>query len=171
MGLLSLATGQLVQAEDPAPARRQQADPAQETVDFICAKLEKIRIPKVRLEDTTIEEAIDFLRLRISELGEDIAPKGMARPRSKREKTEEEAPASAPLRPGSTRVTYSADNMTVAALLKEFARQTKLDVYVTSEGVIFSQGGRLPFSDDKDSARKKWKLLFKYEHPPTGEKP
>ncbi len=175
MGLLNLATGQLVQADDSAPAQHLQADPAQVTVDAIFAKLEKIRIPKVRMENTTIEEAIDFLRLRTLELGEDLAPKGVALPRPQQEKAEEQSHESAPLGGGpdqvSLRVTYSADNMTLAALFKEFAKQTKLDVYVTSVGVVLCPSGQPPFSDEKSSAGRKWKLLFKYEPPPTGAKP
>lgn len=178
IGLMSLSLSLLSLAEEVPPKAVQQIDPAQEQVDATFTKLEEIRIPKVSMEDTTIEEAVDFLRLRLSEL-EESNLKDKALPRQPRVtkvgdvNPDPDVPFSRNLQPGNhtPRINFSATNVTFAALVREFAKQIRVDVYVTSVGIVFCRSGQPPFPDEKAAAGKKWKQLFKYEPPPTGAKP
>jgi general secretion pathway protein D len=58
-----------VPADQPlAPIQRQDPDGPGSGVAYITEKLRRIIIPSIDFEDTTVEEAIDFLRLRSAEL-------------------------------------------------------------------------------------------------------
>ena len=110
-------------------------------VAYISEKLKRIVIPRIDFEDTTVEEAIDFLRLRASELDTlelDPAKKGVnfviRRPRAS-------APGAAPdagLEPAADALPLGADpgtlrvrelrirNVPLAVALKYICEQTKL---------------------------------------------
>jgi hypothetical protein len=55
-------------------------------------------------------------------------------------------------------INYQAKNITFTKLLTEVGKQAKLDVYITSEGVIFCEPGIAPFK--KDSKSKVWKVVY-----------
>lgn len=112
-----------------------------EGVAYISRKLERIIIPRIDFEDTTVEEAIDFLRLRASELDvteTDPAKKGVnfviRRPRAAAATgpAEAGAPAGADLPlggadPGTLRVKeLRVRNLPLAQALKYICDQTKL---------------------------------------------
>jgi general secretion pathway protein D len=109
-------------------------------VQYITEKLKKIIIPKIDFEDTTVEEAIEFLRLRAAELDTlelDPAKKGVnfviRRPKPvatpdagiPADPTAQAAPAAAD--PGSGRIhELRVRNVPLAVALKYICEQTKL---------------------------------------------
>ncbi|GAA5125865.1 hypothetical protein GCM10023212_28410 [Luteolibacter yonseiensis] len=112
-----------------------------EGVAYISRKLERIIIPRIDFEDTTVEEAIDFLRLRASELDvteTDPAKKGInfviRRPRAAASAgpADPAAPGGADLPlggadPGTLRVKeLRVRNLPLAQALKYICDQTKL---------------------------------------------
>jgi general secretion pathway protein D len=107
-------------------------------VAYISEKLKKIVIPRIDFEDTTVEEAIDFIRLRASELDTaelDPAKKGVnfviRRPRANLAAPAEPGAAdslpTAAEDPGSLRVReLRVRNVPLAVALKYICDQTKL---------------------------------------------
>ncbi|MCX6868579.1 MAG: hypothetical protein NTV46_20710, partial [Verrucomicrobia bacterium] len=97
-------------------------------IAYITNKLKSIIIPKIDFEDTTVEEAIDFLRMRCAELDTlelDPAKKGMnlviRRPRNTSGKTDPDAD------PGALRIKeLRIRNVPLAVALKYICDQTKL---------------------------------------------
>ena len=110
---------------------------------FVMAKLNSIVIPKIDFEDTTLEEAIDFLRLRAAELDSDGDPakKGIGfvvrRPRSAPLGNEGEASAAAPgSDPGSLRIKQlRLKNVPLAEALKQICDMTNLRYKITDYGI------------------------------------
>lgn len=121
--------------------------PSQETrggVAYITEKLRRIIIPRIDFDDTTVEEAIDFLRLRAAELDTlelDPAKKGVnfvvRRPRATSVKAPtaeagaeapaEALPAAVPTDVGAMRVKeLRIRNVPLAVALKYICDQTKL---------------------------------------------
>ncbi len=103
-------------------------------VAYITQKLKSIIIPRIDFEDTTVEEAIDFLRLRAAELDTtelDPARKGIGfvirRPRATASAGGEEALPMAGSDPGTLRIKeLRLRNVPLATALKYICDQTKL---------------------------------------------
>ena len=107
-------------------------------------KLEKLVIPVVKFENTSLEEAIDFVRTKSKELDtaeKDPAKKGMdfviMKPREG-----SKAPD-----PAKARVTLNLKSATVRTVLQEISKQTNLRFSISESGVTF-----LP-ADHKDNFR------------------
>ncbi len=114
-------------------------EPAKAGNDIV-ARLEKIVIPVIEFEEVTVEEAIDFLRMRSFELepGEPerrgvswivksaggVTGAGEANPLPK--------------------IRYRARNVGLLTALEEVARQAHLDVYLTNVGIVICQAGDPP---------------------------
>lgn len=123
------------------------------------AKLDSIVIPKVNFEDTTLEEAINFLRQRIMDLDPelDTRRKGVALPPSPRPAVESHSSVvndtalDLPSSSGEAiRITFKAKNIKVLDALFELAERTNLDAYVTSQGITFVPEGTMPNHGNKD---------------------
>ncbi len=129
----------------------QRADAENNTV----ARLEKIVIPVIEFEEVTVEEAIDFLRMRSFELelGEperkgvswiiksagDVPGTGVAKPLPK--------------------IRYRARNVGLLTALEEIARLAHLDVYLTTVGIVICQAGDPPVPVGKMEGAKILKTL------------
>lgn len=114
-----------VAAEDP------QVDP---TTGIIFKKLETMVIPVVKFENTSLEEAIDFVRAKSTELDtaeKDPEKKGVnfviRKPRGGGDAAD----------PGKARVTLNLKSVTMLTVLQEMAKQTKLRFSISESGVTF----------------------------------
>ncbi len=102
--------------------------------DAVITKLKTIVIPVVKFEDTSLEEAVDFIRTKTKEL--DTAEKDPAKKgvnfmiRMPRE-------ASGAQNPGKARVSLDLKNATVITALSAIAKQTNLRYSVDGSGVTF----------------------------------
>lgn len=125
-------------AEDPQPEpvkTTPQSTPANPGVDQIVNKLRNIVVPVISLEDTTLEEAVDFIRLRSRELdhGEpDPAKKGVnfviRKPR-------QGADGKVPMPYGT--LTMSLRNVPLEKIIKELAEQSGTRYKVDEFSVTF----------------------------------
>ncbi|MES2924410.1 MAG: hypothetical protein V4819_22855 [Verrucomicrobiota bacterium] len=130
---------------DELPEVRPEAPAAPSGVAYITDKLRRILIPRIDFEDTSVEEAIDFLRLRAAELDVselDPAKKGInfviRRPRAvsaaaadagttPAAPSAEAALPDAPSNPGALRIKeLRIRNVPLAVALKYICDQTKL---------------------------------------------
>jgi len=134
----------------------------------IIAKLDTIILPVVDFENTSVEEAIDFLRQRSIELDPDKEPtrKGISFiVRQSRVIEESTDDVSIGLNPYSASldhpVNYAAKNVRILDVLSEIARQGKLDAYLTSVGIIVTPEGDPPFPNPKAAKGEVWKVLRK----------
>jgi general secretion pathway protein D len=135
-----------VPSETPVMANQNSGPETSSGIAYISAKLRTINIPRIDFDDTTVEEAIDFLRMRSVELdtleldpakkGVNFVvrrPKSIAAPAAAGDAGVEAAPAggaelpsSAP-DPGSLRVhELRLRNVPLAVALKYICDQTKL---------------------------------------------
>lgn len=110
---------------------------------FIRDKLKSIVIPKIDFEDTTVEEAIDFMRLRTLELDPDPDPmrKGVSVIIGKESKRESEdfgqdsfAREGDALRIKNLRM----ENVSAWDLLHLIAREAGMQVEITDVGILMS---------------------------------
>ncbi|MCW1914862.1 M56 family metallopeptidase [Luteolibacter sp. GHJ8] len=110
----------------PAAAEEPKVDP---TTDIIFKKLQTTVIPVVKFENTSLEEAIDFVRAKSVEL--DPEKKGVnfviRKPR------EESGTAD----PGKSRVTLDQKSASMLTVLQEMAKQTQLRFSISESGVTF----------------------------------
>jgi hypothetical protein len=137
----------------------------------IVGRLEKIVIPVIEFEEVTVEEAIDFLRMRsfVLEPGEPewrgvswiIIPKrGVGGPPAANSNTgEPPAPlltdASNPL----PEIHYRARNVGLLTALEEVARQAHLDAYLTTVGIVICRAGDPPLPVGKMEGEEILKIL------------
>lgn len=107
-------------------------------------KLRSIVIPKIEFEDTSVEEAIDFLRLRSIELdpATDPTQKGVSllirKPREESEDSEAQKPGAVlfPAEASTTRLTLQETNISLWDTLHLIAREAGLKVEITDEAVV-----------------------------------
>lgn len=121
--------------------------------EWIIARLDRIVIPKVECEKATVEEVIDFARIRSIELDPESSkgPTGVSFIISQ-PKRREGAPAPALAEdndPGQRLITYVSKNVILTQLLTEIGRQAHLDVHVTDVGIIMCAPGHPPFPNPK----------------------
>lgn len=119
----------------------EEAAPAASGTEAIMNKLKTIVIPVVKFENTSLVEAVDFMRSKSKELDtveKDPAKKGVnfiiRKPRGE---------ANGVPDPGTARVTMDLKNVTMLAALEGIAKQTKLRFSIDESGLTF-----LP-ADDK----------------------
>jgi hypothetical protein len=145
-----------------------------QSADQVTKFIDSIVIPKIRFEDTTVEEAIDFLRLRAIELDPDRKEpekKGVSIVirRSRLEKADsgqasgfipgDLSPADIP------RLTLTLDNATLRTVLEEVAGLAALDVHVTTEGVLICPAGYNPFPNEKAQSGRILSTIYRYKKP------
>jgi hypothetical protein len=117
--------------------------------------LARIRIPVVRFERVSVEEAVDFARMRCIECdpGEDPTRKGVSmlilKPRREPEPADGELGLGATPERERVRIDYHARDVPLTTLLVEIARQARLDLHITSVGIVFCPKGRMPFPNFK----------------------
>ena len=135
--------------------------PSAEATDRMVKTLETYFIPKVSFEQTSLEEAIDFLRFSTIGGSEDSRPKGIAyvirRPRAQPD-GRTDGLGLQPGAEGKTPITLHAENRPLGEILKEIARQAKLDIHVNAAGVKFYSSGVVP-EEEKDQPLR---LYYRY---------
>ena len=140
--------------------------------DSVVAKLDAIVIPTVDLENASIEEALEYLRLRSIELDPDREPtwRGISfvlRPSRTIEDSTPDPDGLLDSNPDSalphSSINYVARNVSLFDALSEVASQSLLDAYLTSVGVIMVPEGKLPFPNPKGTKGEVWKILRKSE--------
>lgn len=121
----------------------------------LVASLEKIVIPVIEFEEVTVEEAIDFLRIRSFELepGEPER-KGV----SWIIKSAGGVPGTGKANP-LPKIRYRARNVGLLTALEEIARLAHLDVYLTTVGIVICQAGDPPVPVGKMEGAKILKTL------------
>ncbi len=133
--------------------------------EWIMARLDQIVIPKVDCEDASVEEVIDFARMRSIELDPEStkSPTGVSfiicRPKAR-----EGDPGLAHAKDentGARRIHYIAQNVTLAQLLTEIGRQAHLDVHVTDVGIIMCMPGHPAFPNGKAEKGEITKTLYR----------
>ena len=137
----------------------------QAAAEAVVAEIRKIVIPSINFDDITVEEAFDFLRLRSVELGNDapdrkgvsmIVKGGLIA--GKGTDTGLEAPETAISR---TTIAYHAENVDFLTAVREIARRARLDVYLTSSGIVVCGRGVSPLPVGKTEGEEIWKIIHK----------
>jgi len=113
--------------------------------DYVIAKLEKIVIPVINLEDASIDEAIDFLRMRSFDL-EEGPPERRGVSWIVKSRSVDAADSNAggldPVEPSQVpKINYSAKEVGLLTAMEEIARQAHLDVYLTNVGIVICPSG------------------------------
>jgi len=135
----------------------------QDAADYFIGKLDKIVIPVVDFQDTTIEEAIDFLRMRAFELeagepekrGVSWIIKGRSRGAADSSAGEAVGPNEVP------KITYRVKDVRLLTAVEEVARQAHLDVYLTNVGIVICPPGEPPLPVGKMNGEEVWKTIHK----------
>ena len=136
--------------------------------DYVMAKLEKIVIPVINFQDTSIEEAIDFLRMRSFEL-ESGEPerRGVSWIMKSRRS---DAGGLEPVEPNQVpKINYIAKNVGLLTAMEEIARQAHLDVYLTNVGIVICGPGESPLPVGKMDGEEVWKTIHKEVLPHTSK--
>ena len=145
-----------------------------QSVDHVTKYLESIVIPKIRFEDTTVEEAIDFLRIRAIELDparKDPEKKGVSIIIRKPRLVKSDPGQASGFNPGDLspadipRLTITLNNATLRAVLEEVARLAALDVHVTNAGVLICPAGYNPFPNEKAQGGRILSTIYRYKRP------
>ncbi len=128
------------------------ADPGQ----TILKRLNTIVIPKIDFEDTSMEEALDFVRRRSIEMDPDEDPnmRGVSIWLAKPGAPEAGDGADFTNRaedPGAIRINYAIENVSLPTLLVEMAKKARLDLHITSRGIAFCSPGKQPFPNPKET--------------------
>lgn len=133
--------------------------------ESIMARLDRIVIPKVDCEDASLEEILEFARIRVNKLDID-GPKELpdvsfliSRPAA-REQNEGDGQSKIE-NAGVPRFRYVAKNVAMIQLLSEFGRQAHMDVHVTDFGIIICAPGHPPFPNAKVEKGKIIKTLYR----------
>ena len=129
--------------------------------------LEGVRMPVVDFENTSVGEAVDFLRVRTMEMDfERTEKKGISfverKPRAKEVPVpgyplSEEEQAVLPM------LTYSAKDVTFGGVLREIARQAGLDVYLTTGGLLLRPTGTRAFESEREEAARLVEVIYRWE--------
>jgi hypothetical protein len=139
--------------ERPKVVASVAAEQQPKTGNIILARLQKIVIPVIEFEEVTVEDAIDFLRMRSFELepGEPvrngvswivIPKRGVGGPPAVKSNTgEPPGPLLSDVSNPPPKIHYRARNVGLPTALKEVARQAHLDAYLTTEGIVVCQAG------------------------------
>lgn len=145
-----------VETEKETPAH----DEAPEPGAFILAKLDSIIIPVIDFEDTSLEEAMDYLRVRSIELDsyEPIDMRGV----SILIKANPAVPNSLSLGESEpfTRIDrLHATNITLTEALIQTCEAAEVDAYLTSVAIVVCPKGIPPFPNPKADSGEVYKKL------------
>ena len=144
--------------------------------DVVFAKLKKIVIPVIDFEDTTLDEAVDFLRLRAIELDPEADPafRGvsiMIRYKMVDDPFDPNHGARRQVIEAPNRIArYEAKKISLPAALVEICRLTRFDAYITSHGIILCPVGQSPFPSPKGEKGEIWKKLTEPKPAPADGK-
>jgi hypothetical protein len=137
----------------------------QDVTSQVVAKLEKIVIPIINFEETSVEEAIDFLRMRSREL--DAGPTEQ-RGISWIIKSSSPSVADkydAEVGPGEwsqvPMINYRAKDVGLLTAVAEIARQAHRDAYLTNMGIVLCRQGEQPLPVGMMDGEEIWKILHK----------
>jgi hypothetical protein len=133
----------------------------------IVAILNGIVIPKVDFDDVSVEEAVDFARMRSVELDPDPDPtrRGVGlmiwnfrwtKPSS----NESSLDLWTDREPGGRRISYQAQNVTLTTLLMEIGKRARLNVHITSMAIVFCPPGKVPFRWDSGGRKEIYQTLY-----------
>jgi hypothetical protein len=133
--------------------------------DLILKKLDEIVIPIIDFQDTSLEEAVDYLRVRSLELDREEAPemRGISiiirKPRKQEDSNDGLAIQDAAR---SIRIEkYRRRNITLLKVLTDICDQTQQDAYITSVGIVLCPKDQKPFPNSKGQTGEIWKKLTK----------
>jgi hypothetical protein len=147
------------------PVLERAAIPTQQDgAAYFVSKLEKIVIPIIDFEDISVEEAIDFLRMRSFDLEEGppeqrgiswiIKPSRDIDGKSASQ-INREGPNTIP------KINYRAKDVGLLTATEEIARQAHLDVYLTNVGIVICGPGESPLPVGKMDGEEVWKTIHK----------
>jgi hypothetical protein len=138
---------------------RREADPVAQRRRF----LDRIVVPIVEFDDSTLQHAVDFAWSRAVELdqpqrrGVSISirfPSGAVYPRRNRRKFDRQE------RTDEIVFSLHAVKITLTELLVQIARRSRFDLYTTSAGVVFCPPGSPPFPNFYAKNGEVWEKLF-----------
>ena len=133
--------------------------------NYVIGKLEKIVIPVIDFEDTSIEEAIDFLRMRSFDLeAGEPEKRGISWivGGRRRDASGSSAGELEPVRPNQVpKINYRAKDVGLLTAVEEVARQAHLDVYLTNVGIVVCRPGESPLPVGKMDGEEVWKIIHK----------
>jgi hypothetical protein len=144
--------------------------------DVVFAKLKQIIIPVIDFEDTTLDEAVDFLRLRAIELDPEADPafRGvsiMIRYKLGDDPFDPNHGARRQVIEAPDRIArYEAKNISLPVALVEICRLVRFDAYITSHGIILCPVGQSPFPSPKGEKGEVWKKLTEPKPEPAEAK-
>ena len=156
---LLLAPVALASCEKQEPVLEQEAEAIEipsQPGDAIIARLDRIIIPVIDFEDTSVEEAIDFLRVRSLELDKEGDPgmRGISIIiRRGRMDANDDGLDDSGLDIGGIQnaqiVRYQARNVSLLKALTQVCEQAKLNAYLTSVGIVICPETDQPFPNPK----------------------
>ncbi|MCH7227588.1 hypothetical protein [Haloferula sp. A504] len=122
--------------------------------DAILAKLDRIIIPVIDFEDTTLWEAMDYLSIRAIELDRDTDPeyRGVSIVTKVRE-NDQPHPEFAMIRQ------LKRTDIPWTEALIESCQQANAEAYLTSVGFVICRNGQAPFPNFKAEEGEIWKKL------------
>ena len=128
---------------------------SEEETSFL-ARLDGIVIPIIDMEDTSVEEAMDFLRMRsFDDSGRDVYSKGLSYMERQSQMPKESEYTESMLgndggdRPWPYTVTYRARNIRLLDVAIEIASQGHMDAFVTTDRVLLVPEGSKPLPKTK----------------------
>ena len=135
------------------------------TGDYVIAKLEKIVIPVINFQDASIEEAIDFLRMRSYDCDTyEPEKRGISLIINNRRSDASDGGAD-DLKLATpnqvSKINYRAKNVGLLTAMKEIARQAHMDVYLTNVGIVICGPGESPLPVGKLDQEEVWKTIHK----------
>jgi len=138
--------------------------------DAVVARLDRIVIPIIEFHDISVEEAVDFMRLRGAELDPEPEPakKGFNILINHPERKERVEPTElvGGANEKSIRINYSVKSVRFTVALTEIARRAQLDLYITSLGIELCPRGQAPFPRADGEKSEIWKALYKADAKP-----
>lgn len=141
------------------------SDARPEPGEFVIRKLEKIVIPVIDFEDTTVEEAFDFLRMRSFDLEAGESEKrgvSWIVKSPSRDASGSSAGDLEPVRPNHVpKINYRAKDVGLMTAVEEVARQAHVDVYLTNVGIVVCLPDDSPLPVGKMDGEEVWKIIHK----------
>ncbi len=162
---LLLAAAAVASCERQNPAVTAETS-AQAPGSSVLAKLDSIVIPLIDFEDTSLEEAIDYLRVRSLELDSDkpIETRGMSILIRHSHQDSPDSPSDNGISPiGASQFQriprLRAENITLTQALVQTCEAADADAHVTSIGIVVCPQGTPPFPNFKSESGEVWKKL------------
>lgn len=139
---------------------------------YFVSKLEKIVIPIIDFKGISVEEAIDFLRMRSFDLEEGppeqrgiswIIKPSRAIDGKNASQINREGPNAIP------KINYRAKDAGLLTAIREIASQAHLDVYLTNVGIVVCGPGESPLPVGKMHGEEVWRTIHKEVQSQTGK--